>query len=453
MRVLLDTGDYRCLNLGDVAMLQVAVRRLSALLPGASIEVLTEDEEALAKHCPGAVAVPCRGRTLWFSERGLLGGLHRHLPAAVSNSLVRAKKQIRSRWPAGLRRATRWRLGRHNPDSRQLDTFFDAFLGADLVAVSGAGGITDHARSWAIPVLNLLESASDRGVPAALLGHGLGPLRDEQLLGRAREVLPRLALVALREGRLGPEILRTLGVDPSRVVVTGDDAVELAYEARPGRFGDGIGVNVRVSRSAGVGPDMLEKLRPLIQAFARSRGASLVPLPISFNKRQPAPAGDGTRSETSPPDLTDSRSIRDLLLGYDDASDGGESIRTTSAVIEQVGRCRMVVTGAYHAAVFALAQGNPVVCLACSAYFAEKLLGLANQFGRGCEVVSLDDTELESRLSDAMCRAWDIADEVRLGLLEAARRQIETGHCAYRRFAEDALGRRDSVPRAGARRG
>jgi hypothetical protein len=304
-----------------------------------------------------------------------------------------------------------------------------------------------------MPALQLLEMANGRGVPTAIFGHGLGPLTDPEIFARAREVLPRVGLVALREGRTGPSLARALGVGPERVVVTGDDAVEVAYESRPAQLGAGIGVNVRVSRSAGVGPGTLQRLRPSLQAFARSRGAPLVPLPISFNERVSAPAGDQKENGTSLPDLTDSRSIRELLAGWDETSDGGESLRTVRAVIEQVGHCRIVVTGAYHAAVFALAQGISAVCLARSDYFAEKLLGLADQFGRGCEVVSLDSADLESRLSEAMCRAWDDADDVRPGLLEAARRQIECGQGTYRRFVEEALGTRSTLSRAGVREG
>jgi colanic acid/amylovoran biosynthesis protein len=300
-----------------------------------------------------------------------------------------------------------------------------------------------------MPALQLLDMANRRGVPTAIFGHGLGPLTDPEIFARAREILPRVGLVALREGRTGPSLARALGVAPERVVVTGDDAIELAFESRPDGLGAGIGVNVRVSRSAGVGPETLERLRPLLQAFARSRGVALLPVPISFNERASARAADPKENGRSVPDLTDSGSIRELLSGWDETSDGGESLRTVRAVIEQVGRCRIVVTGAYHAAVFALSQGISTVCLARSDYFAEKLLGLADQFGRGCEVITLDGSDLEARLSDAMSRAWDDADDVRPRLLDAARRQIDCGQEAYRRLAEDVLGVRSTSSRAG----
>jgi colanic acid/amylovoran biosynthesis protein len=102
--------------------------------------------------------------------------------------------------------------------------------------------------------------------------------------------------------------------------------------------------------------------------------------------------------------------------------------------MRQLQRCRIVVTGAYHAAVFALAQGIPAVCLARSPFFVDKFLGLADQFGAGCEVLLLDDADLPKRLASAMERAWASAEQIRPVLLEAAARQIEISRAAYRKF-------------------
>ena len=51
-------------------------------------------------------------------------------------------------------------------------------------------------------------------------------------------------------------------------------------------------------------------------------------------------------------------------------------------LIEQISRCRLVIVGSYHAAVFALAQGVSAIGLAGNAYYLQKFEGLAaNQFG------------------------------------------------------------------------
>ena len=96
-------------------------------------------------------------------------------------------------------------------------------------------------------VLNLVEHACHAGVPVALVGQGLGPLDDPGLQARAAQVLPKVGLIALREGRRGPQILDRAGVDAERVLVTGDDAIELAYHARIDEIGSDIGFCLRVA--------------------------------------------------------------------------------------------------------------------------------------------------------------------------------------------------------------
>src|SRR5690242_12360780 len=149
-------------------------------------------------------------RTSLYGEAGVEGVLRRHCEPV-------------------LERLVRVRLGRGSGDLEAFNTFMTALRSADAVVVCGAGGVTDHARKWALPVLALLEHAHRHGVPTAMFGHGLGPLTDRDLTRVAARVLPTIDLFALREGRAGPSIARALGVDPSRVMVTGDDAIALAH--------------------------------------------------------------------------------------------------------------------------------------------------------------------------------------------------------------------------------
>jgi colanic acid/amylovoran biosynthesis protein len=103
-------------------------------------------------------------------------------------------------------------------------------------------------------------------------------------------------------------------------------------------------------------------------------------------------------------------------------------------VIEQVKRCRVVVTGSYHPAVFALSQGIPVVGLARSEYYLQKFLGLADQFGAGIEIVSSDVEQLPGKLTTAIGSAWRSAETVFPALLDAAWRQIQSGQRYYQRL-------------------
>jgi polysaccharide pyruvyl transferase WcaK-like protein len=94
----------------------------------------------------------------------------------------------------------------------------------------------------------------------------------------------------------------------------------------------------------------------------------------------------------------------------------------------------VVVTGAYHAAVFALAQGVPAVVLAANEDYFEKFRGLANQFDVGCRIVSLSIPSLARDLAAAIDVTWEEADRVRPVLREAAWRQARNSEVAYARL-------------------
>src|SRR5947207_2037437 len=100
VRVLVEPGSYSCLNMGDVAMLQVAVSRLTALWPDARIGIVTQAAELLRSHCPAGVPVLEAGKRAWFQGR-IFGRLHRQMPSPLSGMLEAAERGAR-RWMPSL---------------------------------------------------------------------------------------------------------------------------------------------------------------------------------------------------------------------------------------------------------------------------------------------------------------------------------------------------------------
>ena len=411
MHIVVDTGSDNCANMGDVAMLQVAVERIRRAWPEAVIYVPTDAPAALALFCPGVVPMAASAKRLWFQTHTIFDRPHHLLPARVDRALARTKRAVRRFRPKLLRTLVRMRQGE---STGTLDRFLEVVAGAQVIIACGQGGITDHVSTQAISLLDLLDMAMRSNAWVAMLGQGIGPMTGSRLRAIARDVLPRVPFIALRESRTGPALLAELGVPAEHITVTGDDAIALAHALRPSGPGGAIGVNLRVAPSAGVDESVIPAVRSVVHDCARRFGAQLLPVPIALGQR-----------------ALDAHTIQRLLAGFDDASDGGRTLDSPRAIIEQVGRCRVVVTGAYHAAVFALAQGIPAVCVARSTYFADKLLGLADQFGTGCEVVLIAEDGFEPRLRDAIDRAWHHADEYRTPLLEAATRQITLGEEAF----------------------
>ena len=62
MRILVDSCSYTGQNVGDLAMLRVAVSRLRQLWPDASIQVITDAPQAVAAQSGSVEPVPVRGR-------------------------------------------------------------------------------------------------------------------------------------------------------------------------------------------------------------------------------------------------------------------------------------------------------------------------------------------------------------------------------------------------------
>jgi polysaccharide pyruvyl transferase WcaK-like protein len=129
----------------------------------------------------------------------------------------------------------------------------------------------------------------------------------------------------------------------------------------------------------------------------------------------------------------DRRSTLPLVAGAKDVLPPLPRYVHPTEVARRVARCRVVVTGAYHLAVFALSQGIPVVALSSSRYYDDKFLGLEGMFGTGLVVVRLEDPALAGALAEAIDESWEKAPEVRDQLRARARDQIAAGREAFAR--------------------
>ena len=418
MRILVDSCSYTGQNVGDLAMLRVAVSRLRQLWPDASIQVITDAPQAVAAQSGSVEPVPVRGRRVVLQHR-LLGRLEQVLPASVAGRWRSVEDRLHSRYPGVIRFAQRLKfgLGDRNTDGAR---FLDAIDGADLVAVCGSGVMTDAFAESALGVLATLDMAIERGIPTAMFGQGLGPIVSAELRARAAEVLPRVRLVAVRERLASLPLLASLGMRSDRIIVTGDDAIELALQ---GGAADGedvagggrhIGVNLRVAPYSEIGREHFETVREALRAASQAHGATLAPVPIAHKRN------------------LDVVTLRDLLAGLPaHEADGGASLNTPDRVIRRVSECRVVVTGSYHGGVFALAQGIPTVALASSRYYVDKMTGLADQFGAGCDVLTLERGLPACRIRDAISAAWESAPRLRPALRARAAEQVDRARAAY----------------------
>lgn len=406
MRILVDQSGYDLLNLGDVAMLQSCVARLWRQWPDAEIMVVAHSPERLASYCPGTQAI---GRT--FADLPVIRAVPRRPRLASEQAWKAAAPYLRGHALGGRR--VRPRPGRPR-------TAVQAVHAADIVVASGGGYVTDTWWWHAAGVLSLLAMAQRLGKPTAMFGQGIGPIGMRALHAQARAVLPRLAVLGLREARLGAELALSLGTPPAAIRVTGDDALEIAT-ATSVAAGDALGVNIRLAGYAGTdgtdGPAVAE-IGTVLTAVAASFRAPIVGLPVS--RYEPG---------------TDLAAIRSLL-GHQARNATLRDLAAPGELAAAVATCRAVVTGSYHAAVFALAQGIPVVCLTKSRYYDVKFAGLRALFPSACSVVSLAAPGLSARLRAAIDEAWHLPIAGRAAAHQVAACQRQAGREAYRQFRD-----------------
>lgn len=400
MRILVDQSGYDLLNIGDVAMLQSCVVRLQQQWPEAEIMVIVYQPGRLASYCPSAIAI---SRTLADLP------LFRLLPC---RPLLASQQAWRMTAPyfSG-------RLGRERNVSGPPTTAIRAVQSADLVVASGGGYVTDSWWWHAVGVLSLLSLAQRLGKPTAMFGQGIGPISQGTLRAQAGTVLPKLKVIGLREDQIGRELVLSFGTSPGAVTVTGDDALELIEGTKPAQ-GTALGVNVRVSGYAGVGPMAAAAVGDLVLQAAAALPAPIVGLPVS--------------RYTVDADVVSLRTL--LHRAHSRADITIDDIASPQDLISAAAKCRAIVTGSYHAAVFGLAQGVPAVCLSKSSYYEAKFGGLQALFPGACFVVPLDVPDYADRLNAMILQAWHLPAPARAAARDTAVRLRDSGRSAYAQF-------------------
>lgn len=404
MQTFILPGDCGCNNMGDLAMLQVAVRRLKSLWPDTVFRVVTDQPAELKNHCPEVEPVPWRGCKRWL-----------HAAALPRFFFPDIRPETRRQFPVVLKNLPALARLLVPRDGRAAREFATALFNSDLLLMSGCGMIADEFRLNALRMLSAIDAAIQCNIPTAMFSQGFGPIHNKSLFYCAAQVLPRIDAIFIRERSAGLPLLQKLGVPAEKIFVTGDDAIEPAFHEKPAVSGGRLGVNLRLANYAALDADILETVRAALAEKARQLETTLAGIPILIGGEN-----------------SDVQTLRQLLGDTDASGD----LDTPLKVIRQISTCRVVVTGSYHAAVFALAQGIPVVSIVQSIYYRDKFCGLADLFGGGCAVLQTDEGNFSQKLGAAIDEFWRHADTLKSTLLPAAERQIAAAQAAYARLPE-----------------
>ncbi len=324
--------------------------------------------------------------------RGLSRGFARHLPQAEFHVATFAPELIRRNSPSFAPYLLAHR-GEHYSAS-----FARTIADSDAAGVILAGAFSDAFEEHVLGLLETLDLAASRGKPTFLLSAGFERVTSRRLLERAREVLPKVDWICCREPLYGPTLLREWGVPLSRILVTGDSAVEEAYGAARPSLGGDLGFSARVAPYSGLTRDGLHRIGSLLAKFAAANGCEIVPVPISLQ---------------GPSDLAS-------LAAYGAPSARHLNFADPRVLYSRIARCRVLVSATYHAAVFALSQGIPVVAIALSPHYQVKLHGLASLFPQATVVLE-PHKDSRRRLIHEVERLWSEAPGLSSDMLETAR--------------------------------
>jgi polysaccharide pyruvyl transferase WcaK-like protein len=307
-------------NVGDDAITLAVTDRIRHLVPGATIEVVTDQDRPV----------------------GLRGVV----------------------WRGTLTEA----LGDEAAPARDIGGYRAAVF-------AGGGSITSRWRTGLIdPRARLARRLAEAGVPYVLSGQGIGPLTTDDDRRVVAGLLQGAHRVAVRDLR-SAELCRTLGVADAQVAVTGDDAVGLepadhrtlsAALADIG-VGDAAFVALTVREADYVGGHDLEAWADAVDRHAADRGLTV--LGVALNDQGTTPEAV-TLARLAHGSVARRAPWRLLSCERDP--------RLLAAVMAEA---QAAAVHSYHAALLALAGNRPVVLAAGTPYYRDKALGLAELAG------------------------------------------------------------------------
>lgn len=397
MRILIDHGSSQLNNLGDIAMLQVAVERLRAHWAGAEIWAVTRAGADLTRHVPSAVPLAIHYPAAWHRLRHLVDGASFLLPRRFIE-------------------ATEARFSQSLP-ARFADVLDKAVSEADCVVHAGAGVLADPFLPAALRRLDLFQRAARFGKSTALFSQGIGPATQGVLRKPLAEVLASVDLLSVRDPASGQLAAELTGMDVASFPITGDDALDLAFRVHRDLPGQSLGLNLRLAPYSGLRPEgdqSTSDLSAALRTAVRPMGAVISPLCIHRE------------------DMT---AVKMILGKPGSLRVEADHPFTVPGLIEAISRCRMVITGSYHGAVLALGQGIPALCLSRSDYYQRKFSGLSEQFPDSCHVVDLTEADALVHFGEQAEELWHRAGDLRPVALARAREQIEQSQAVFREWA------------------
>jgi len=233
-------------------------------------------------------------------------------------------------------------------------------------------------------------------IPVVVTGQQVGSVLTEYDRKVLKTWLPKARCLGVRDA-LSLNTCRDLGVSEGRLIVTGDDALDLIPSKvdfpRPGTANSQplVGLSLHVQGGAQERETVLSLLANALGLWLKRIDADIVFLPH-------------LRSNVA--HRCDVTLARDLILrmGLEGRAVLADQQEYSDTHIKYLtGQCQFIVTTRFHGAVFALSSGVPMVAVSQDAYTREKLSGLFDYFGLACPMGEISSP----LLSDVIQASWN----------------------------------------------
>ncbi|MBL4809986.1 MAG: polysaccharide pyruvyl transferase family protein [Phycisphaerales bacterium] len=421
MNILLENGGHNRLNVGDVVMTDVAATLLAANDRVKKLRVITSAPDAYQSSGIAGEPLGVKGKRLYLCEWNTLGPLRplrKIVPLSTREKISIAEEKFRRNHPSLATALIKSRFIARPNHAKQFNTFLDTVNDSDILCISGGGNLNDSFLDHAFAVLELAEIFLAQSKPVAFFSQGLGPATNPRLCEKLKSVLPRCTLIGLRDNIVSTKLLNQLEIQGDHIKITGDDAIVAVndfMDSNPQITSHSIGVNIRTARYAGMDQQQASHISKMIAQAAADLNMPIQPVPISWQQ-----GGNDLDSISDAMDVDD-HIFKEVANPLDPIS-----------VIKLTARCKVVFTGSYHAAVFALAQGIPVIALSTSEYYDTKFLGLLNQFGNiGLTLVRPAEVHTPQEARLVLTQAIENAPQNKAALIEHAKTQSNASKALY----------------------
>jgi len=378
------SGWYGQQNIGDDAMLEVLLREMQQRFPRCRFTILSEAPDLVRSSFGGRFPIHCLAHPSIYGVKKLLDRDRRVATRKVW-SCVRT---------------------------------------ADLFILGGGSLIRDHNPSNFLRLMDELFVARLAGVPTAPLGVSIGPLRSSWSRYLTRELLESALLVTVRDQE-SSKLLSAIGVSDAKVRIAGDLALLLHADANAKKeHRAGVAIcpcNAMLTGLPDGPPGNMNLVRILAEVCVAidaelSEPITLVPF------RQNVEGDDDLKLATE--------IRRHSGLGQALRIASGLSVSETAGLLS---RSRLVIGARFHALVFAISHGVPVIGIAygqktqrfledigCAEFCFRPADIIADDLIRVCRVclqtVEYEQSPAVFRLHEAASRLTAAIDQIAMAL-------------------------------------